>query len=309
MWLLAWIIIPVSVIFAAIMEEPVITTLDPRNPPTTTTVQAPDVEGDEFGRANATFGSGRMFDKIAKDYDLGNLILSFGLDKMWRQTLMRDCMQLESQDHVLDLATGTADVTVLAASELSELDNELPVDSVVGIDPSPEMLKIGLMKTYHFGKAVRLAHGDAMDLSSVRNISLEGKGEQLPGVASDSINKISMSFGIRNVPNRSRAFQEMRRVLQKEPRSRVCILEFSIPTGNTPLAMLAQAFIKHAVPFLGRLTTGAAKAEYEYLQRSIAKFPQPMDFAAAMAKDGLGVESITSMAFGAVNLYTAVLKS
>merc|ERR1712066_468177 len=124
--------------------------------------------------------------------------------------------------------------------------------------------------------------------------------------ASGSIDKISMAFGIRNVPDRALALREMRRVLRKQDRSRVCILEFAIPSGDTPLSKVARAFITHVVPFIGKVATkGSGTTEYKYLERSILKFPQPLDFAASMAKEGLGVESITTFAFGAVHLYSA----
>lgn len=59
--------------------------------------------------------------------------------------------QLRAGDRVLDLATGTADVAILIARELTALeDSEDPGTAaqgtasrvVVGIDPSPKMLDV-----------------------------------------------------------------------------------------------------------------------------------------------------------------------
>merc|ERR1719469_1546329 len=115
-----------------------------------------------------------------------------------------------------------------------------------------------------------------------------------------------MSFGIRNVPDRPKAFREMKRVLRNQPKSRVCILEFSLPDGEKLLSKVAKYFITNVVPFIGRVATmNSGNEEYEYLERSILKFPRPIDFAASMTREGLPVRSITSFAYGAVHLYAA----
>merc|ERR1712183_327604 len=111
-----------------------------------------------------------------------------------------------------------------------------------------------------------------------------GQGTVAPPVAEDgvqsgSVSKISMAFGIRNVPDRARAFREMRRALRPQSSSRVCILEFSLPNEDTLLSKAARKFITHVVPFIGRVATlGSGSAEYEYLEKSILEFPQPRDF-------------------------------
>merc|ERR1711982_51538 len=119
-----------------------------------------------------------------------------------------------------------------------------------------------------------------------------------------------MSFGIRNVPDRDRALREMVRVLQKRAESRVCILEFSLPDGSSMLSKLAQVFIQQVIPLIGKVATfGKGGAEYQYLERSIVEFPSPQAFAAQMTRNGLPVESITSFAYGSVQLYAASVHS
>merc|ERR1711972_853162 len=106
---------------------------------------------------------------------------------------------------------------------------------------------------------------------------------------------ISMSFGIRNVPDRAKALQEMVRVLRNETSSKVCILEFSLPDGSSALSRLAQMFIQKVIPSIGKIATlGKGGEEYQYLERSIVEFPSPRDFAALMTRNGLPVQTITS---------------
>jgi len=313
---LAAAVVPLAIVLAIFLEKPSVTQLDVSALPADegsapAAAEAAAAKELEFGTAvKEGFGSGGMFDRIAFVYDSTNKWMSLGLDQYWRKTMIQECMTLQKGDRVLDLATGTADVSLLAGTTLSKLsDGALPADSVLGVDPSSEMLRRGVSKVDGQGLTggVRLVKGDAQDLTSVRGINAEGTlSDPSAGVASDSIDKISIAFGIRNVPDRSLAFREMKRVLQKRRSSRVCILEFSLPSGETFLSAVAKKFITHVIPFIGRVATmNSGSTEYEYLERSILKFPQPKDFAAEMARDGLTVNSITTFAFGAVNLYTA----
>ena len=50
----------------------------------------------------------RMFDRIAKRYDLLNHLLSLGQDIRWRKKVARFLAQKNDQ-YILDLATGTGD--------------------------------------------------------------------------------------------------------------------------------------------------------------------------------------------------------
>merc|ERR1711972_567893 len=121
---------------------------------------------------------------------------------------------------------------------------------------------------------------------------------------------ISMSFGIRNVPDRAKALQEMVRVLRNETASKVCILEFSLPDGSSTLSKVAQFFIQQVIPLIGKVATlGKGGAEYQYLERSIVEFPAPKDFATQMTQNGLPVDSITAFAYGSVQLYSASVRT
>jgi demethylmenaquinone methyltransferase/2-methoxy-6-polyprenyl-1,4-benzoquinol methylase len=64
---------------------------------------------------------------------------------------------------------------------------------------------------------------------------------------------------------------------------------------------LARWHVHSVVPWLGALLSGAR--EYRYLQRSIAAFPPPEEFARLMEQSGLRVQSMQSLTFGVCHLY------
>ena len=152
-----------------------------------------------------------------------------------------------------------------------------------------------------------LTKGGAQDLSAVVPMTEAGEDRSpIPGVPGASVDKISMAFGIRNVPDRGKALREMHRVLRKREQSRVCILEFSLPDGSSVLSRVAQVFIRSIIPIIGKIMTGGkGGAEYRYLEKSIVDFPSPQEFAAQMSREGLLVDSVTAFAYGSVQLYTA----
>ena len=222
-------------------------------------------------------GSGEMFDAIAPRYDLLNRLLSLGIDQRWRRLLVQR-LQLTPQALVLDHATGTADLAILIA-------RSGPGVRVIGIDPSKEMLRVGSAKVEAAGLSGR--------------VTLQpGQAEDLAGIASQSVDAVSMAFGIRNVPDRARALREMARVTR--PGGRIAILELSEPRGGL-LGPLARLHVHQIVPWLGALFSGAR--EYRYLQRSIAAFPPPAAFADLMKENGIRVESVEPLTFGVCHLY------
>ena len=220
-------------------------------------------------------GSGAMFDRIARRYDLLNRVLSLGVDRRWRRAAVA-AARLQPGSKVLDVATGTADV----ALELRRAGA-----SVVGVDPSEEMLAVGREKV-----AV-IAAGD---------VQLEvGSAESLP-YPDNSFDAVTIAFGIRNVPDRLLGLREMARVCR--PDGRVVVLELNEPRGGL-MGSLARFHIHHVVPWVGAVFSGSS--EYRYLQRSIAAFPPPDEFAEMMREAGLEVLRQQRLTFGVCGLHVA----
>lgn len=226
--------------------------------------------------ASDTLGSGRMFDRIARRYDLLNRVMSLGTDQRWRRAVVRS-LDVREGSRVLDLATGTADLALLLAKEGA---------SVVGVDPSTRMLEVGREKVERAGLTERVT-------------LLEGVGEAIP-CETAAFDGACIAFGIRNVPDRPAALREMRRVVR--PGGRLAILELNDPREGL-MAPLARAHVHGVVPWLGAMLSG--DREYAYLARSIAAFPQPDDFAAIVASCGWESVRVRRFTFGVACLFTA----
>lgn len=222
-------------------------------------------------------GSGAMFDRISARYDLLNRLLSLGLDGRWRRRLVA-AAELRSGQRALDLATGTGDVALA-------LRRRHPQVAVVGLDPSRGMLERARAKE-------RPARGEPCRWS-------EGVAEALP-FADRSFDAVTMAFGIRNVVSRERALAEAVRVLR--PGGRLAILELAEPRSGA-LAAASRLWVRQVVPRLGALLGSAAA--YRYLQRSMAAFPGPQEFARQLAAAGLEVTEVSALGFGACTLFVA----
>jgi len=242
----------------------------------------------------AALGSGAMFDRIARRYDFCNRVLSLGMDRGWRRRAVR-ALELSAggRPRVLDVATGTGDLAI-------DIARACPDAAIIGLDPSTRMLDIAAEKVARRGLAERVTFvaGDAQALPY-------GEGE---------LDAATIAFGIRNVPDRGAALRELARVVR--PGGRVAVLELGEPTGDAaPGASLvtraarrviggaARFHCRHVVPKLGALLSGPR--EYAYLQRSVAAFPPPAEFADLMRRSGLDVVGVTPLMFGACNLFVA----
>ncbi len=221
-------------------------------------------------------GSGAMFDRIAHRYDLLNRIISLGIDGSWRRRAVR-ALALSEGARVLDVASGTADLAV-------EIARRIPASTVVGLDPSEGMLAVGATKVAKAGLT------DRVDL-------VAGDAQALP-FEDASFDAVTIAFGIRNVPDRSLALREMRRVTR--PGGGIAILELSEPEGGA-LGALARMHVHTIVPFVGGLLSGSS--EYRYLQKSIAAFPPADVFGKQMREAGWHVARIEPLTFGVAHLY------
>jgi len=207
-----------------------------------------------------------MFDDIAHRYDLLNRLLSFRTDVRWRKKAIK-LAGIKPGQTVLDLACGTADMMI-------EMDSRVGDISLIGGDFSYNMLKLGYDKFPSGGFSVSDAH-------------------QLP-FKDNSFDRITISFGFRNVTDKPKGLKEMHRVLKNG--GKLCILEFSQPEGFF-FSRLYRLYFTKILPAVGGLISGN-KGAYEYLPDSVYKFPKRDVYRQMVLDAGFEKVDFNPMTFG-----------
>jgi len=194
----------------------------------------------------------RIFSTITDRYDFLNHFLSAGRDIYWRRFLVRKLSFFKTR-RLLDLATGTGDVAIAAAQHHGLIQ-------IVGLDFAGPMLEAAWPKIVGRGLSagIHLLQGDALEIP----------------FPDESFDAVTVAFGIRNMPDRARVLQEVRRVLV--PGGGLYILEFTTPQGRF-FRSIYFFYLKRLLPRLARWFTQNPEA-YQYLAESIMHFPYPDDF-------------------------------
>jgi demethylmenaquinone methyltransferase/2-methoxy-6-polyprenyl-1,4-benzoquinol methylase len=214
-----------------------------------------------------------MFDQIAPTYDRANHLLSLSIDRNWRWRTARAVSRRQPQ-RVLDLCCGTGDLSLALA-------RALPQATIVGADFSHAMLQRAQ------AKAPREAFAQADAL-------------RLP-FADASFDALTAAFGFRNLSDYALGLREFRRVLAVG--GRLAILEAAEPT--LPLFAHAYRFYFHRVlPKLGGWISGHREA-YDYLPRSVQRFPPPAELSSMIAAAGFAEVTCRRFFGGVATLHLA----
>lgn len=219
----------------------------------------------------------RMFDSISPKYDLLNRLFSLGIDQGWRRLVVR-LVGEEPVDHLLDVATGTADLAILASAKAKR---------VTGIDISEGMLSHGRTKLTRRGLE------DRITLTQADSTALP--------YADGTFEAVTVAFGVRNFEQLELGLKEMMRVLK--PNGRLFVLEFSKPQ-HTPMRQLFRFYFHRVMPLIGR-TVSKDNAAYTYLPKSVDAFPEGPAFLELLARAGGRNTAARPLTGGIATLYTA----
>ena len=222
---------------------------------------------------------GQLFDRIARTYDGLNHGLSLNIDRSWRRKTVR---RMKPAQHVLDVAIGTADLTI-------EMLRRGKAERVTGLDLSREMMAIGEQKTA------------SRQLSS-RVTFVYGNAQQMP-FSDASFDAVTCAFGCRNFSDLDAGLKEMYRVLK--PGGQVTILEFSYPS-NRFVRALYDIYFTRVLPFVGRLVS-RDKTAYTYLNKSVKAFCRGEAFVQHMHDAGFRDEQFTPLTFGITTVYMGII--
>jgi demethylmenaquinone methyltransferase/2-methoxy-6-polyprenyl-1,4-benzoquinol methylase len=221
----------------------------------------------------------KMFAGIAGRYDLVNHLLSGGVDFYWRRVLTR-MVKACTPKNAVDLATGSGDV---AFKLRDRMGTEVPV---TGLDFCEPMLEEARAK-----RSVKASYSDiAFDFGDCMDLPL----------GDNSVDAVTISFGLRNFENRQRGLQEILRVLR--PGGRLFVLEFSQP--DTWFCPIYYFYLKFILPWVAALATGD-KSAYEYLAGTIENFPSKEALMEQLKQAGYKTVEATGLTFSIVAIHEA----
>ncbi|PJZ70917.1 demethylmenaquinone methyltransferase [Leptospira perolatii] len=221
------------------------------------------------------------FNQIARKYDLFNDLNSFFLHRIWKNHLVKEVeKETKGQLAVLDLCCGTGDISL-------RFHKSKRVDSLLCIDFSSEMLEIAksrLKEPISSGRAV-LKIEDATNLKSVPNNSLDA---------------VSIGFGLRNVDNLPKALSEIYRILKPGG----VFANLDVGKVKSPIiSNLANFYFFKIVPLLGYLIWGGKNEMFDYLPVSSLNYPDQESLKAHLEQTGFLDVRYRNFVFGNVALH------
>ena len=194
----------------------------------------------------------RMFDRVAKRYDILNDLLSLGQTKRWRKKVSK-IIAPKLGERILDIAAGTGTSSAALARSGAE---------VIAVDFSRGMIETGKRLhpdlTFVFGDALALPFND------------------------DEFDIATISFGLRNTHDTSKALAEALRVTR--PGGRIYVVEFSHPTSRLFRTIYFKYLLRALPPIAKRFSSNPDA--YIYLAESIMAWPNQRDLAALMTRAG-----------------------
>ena len=204
---------------------------------------------------------GDVFTSVAKNYDVMNDAMSFGMHRLWKKILV-ELASIGEDDFILDIASGTGDISKL-------ISKEYPNTNIFMSDINFEMLNEGRNR--------------AIDESFSRNCHFcQFSGEELP-FKNNTFDVITVGFGLRNFTNKEKGLEEMKRCLKKN--GKLLVLEFTKPI-NPFFSKIYDWYSFNVLPKLGSLLANDSDS-YQYLAESIRMHPDQDKLKNMMLSVGL----------------------
>jgi demethylmenaquinone methyltransferase / 2-methoxy-6-polyprenyl-1,4-benzoquinol methylase len=202
-----------------------------------------------------------IFSTITGKYDFLNRFLSLRRDVYWRNFAAKK-MNFFMTNRYLDVACGTGDLSIAASLHHPQIH-------VTGVDFVPEMVAVAQNKIQQKNLAGRITvmQGDALHLPFEDNF----------------FDATGIAFGIRNIPDRSRALAEMLRVTV--PGGQIMVLEMTF-VQNRFFKFIYYIYLNFLLPSFAKLFS-KNPAAYYYLADSIMNFPNADDFVKIMENAGM----------------------
>ena len=222
----------------------------------------------------------KVFSSVAPNYDLMNDLMSFGVHRFWKKYAV-EILDIEDGQVILDLASGTGDISRLIGEKLGG-NNVL-----LSCDANFRMLSNGRDKLTNRGLVNGLTY-----------ISVEAESLPFPDA---SVNRVIVSFGLRNFSDKKKALDEMYRVLKIG--GRLVLLEFSA-VRNPFLSRFYDFYSFKVLPHLGE-AVAKDRESYQYLVESIRQHPDQESLKRMIEAGGFEKVSYFNFLSGIVAIHLA----
>jgi len=219
----------------------------------------------------------RLFGAIAARYNLVNDIQSLGLHRVWKRRVVV-LANLKEGETGLDICCGTGDIAIALAKRGG---------SIVGMDLNRPMLHQAAARLAKRGEQrVSLAQADALNLP----------------LGNQSLDLVTIGYGLRNLANMEDGLREITRVLK--PGGRLLILDFGKP-ANRLLRSAYYLYLAWMLPVFGWLCCGNASA-YAYILDSLKKYPAQKGVASMLGLLGYEPVQIIDIMRGTMSIHIAI---
>ncbi len=219
-----------------------------------------------------------MFDVIARRYDRFTRLFSLGMDAGWKRQLMSLLDPDTRAELVVDLACGTGDLAAAAAARW-------PKARILGVDVSHRMLRHAAARFDRSPVTVALTAGDMIELP----------------LADETVDVVTVGYGVRNAPTTEQALAEIARVLR--PGGSLLVLDFYRPS-NRLWRTVYLSYLQTGGSLMGWLWHRTPVA-YGYLGPSVASHVTIGEFETALRAHGFTVERARPKLFGGIALHVA----
>jgi len=218
-----------------------------------------------------------IFSSVANRYDLMNDLMSGGLHRIWKHYTL-NLINYPQAGTITDLACGSGDLLLGHAARMRDGCR------LTGVDPNGEMLARAKNRLADAGVV-----GVALSQAPAEALPLENESQDL----------VTISFGLRNATDMTKALDECMRVLRQG--GRLLILEFSHPK-RAWLQQLYSCFSR-AIPLLGEVVV-KDRNSYQYLVDSIKTHPDQQTLAARMRDVGFALVEWIDLTGGIVAVHS-----
>ena len=200
----------------------------------------------------------KLFNDVSDNYDRMNDLMSLGMHRIWKKDMINE-LKNEEADIILDLAGGTGDISVQLAKIYTK-------SIIIIYDLSIKMMNTSDINSHEYKDKIKYINGSAEEIALKTN----------------SVDLITLSFGLRNFSDLEKSIKECNRVL-KYGKKLFC-LEFS-PSFSTVIKPFYDFYSYNIIPKIGKKIAKNEEA-YLYLTESIRDFPHNNELRNIFTKNG-----------------------